>query len=71
VPEEVGYILESSYDIIVRTGIHCAPLLLEPVGVHPWGTVRCSPSYFTTDEEIEKFIDSVKDITKVFLRKRK
>jgi len=71
VPEEVGYILESSYDIIVRTGIHCAPLLLEPVGVHPWGTVRCSPSYFTTDEEVAKFIDSVKDITKVFLRKRK
>lgn len=71
VPEEVGYILESSYDIIVRTGIHCAPLLLEPVGVHPWGTVRCSPSYFTTDEEIEKFIDSVKEITKLFLRKRK
>lgn len=71
VPEEVGYIFESSYDIIVRTGIHCAPLLLEPVGVHPWGTVRCSPSYFTTEEEIEKFIDSVKDITKVFLRRRK
>jgi cysteine desulfurase/selenocysteine lyase len=68
VPEEVGYILESSYDFHVRTGLHCAPLLLEPIGVHPWGTVRASPSFFTTDEEIDSFIFSVKDVIRTFAK---
>jgi cysteine desulfurase/selenocysteine lyase len=71
VPEEVGYALDSSYDITVRTGLHCAPLLLKPLGVHPWGTVRASPSYFTTDEEMDTFIHAVKDIINTFVRKRK
>jgi len=62
VPEEVGYILKSSFDILVRTGIHCAPLLLKPLGVEPWGTVRASFSYFTTEEEIDIFVDALKQI---------
>jgi len=71
VPEEVGYFLDSSYDIVVRTGIHCAPLLLEYLGVHPWGTVRASPSYFTTDEELEIFIKAVEDAVRLFSRNDK
>ena len=62
VPEEVGYILDSSFDILVRTGLHCAPLLLKPIGAHPWGTVRASFSYFTSEKEISIFIDAVKQI---------
>lgn len=69
VPEEVGYIFESSYDMIVRTGLHCAPLIMKPLGVEPWGTVRVSPSYFTSDDEVTKFIDAVKEIIKTFLKK--
>lgn len=69
VPEEVGYALESSFDIVVRTGLHCAPLLLEHIGVHPWGTVRASPSYFTTDEEVGIFIEAMKEIVESFARK--
>lgn len=65
VPEEVGYILDSSFDILVRTGLHCAPLLLKPIGADPWGTVRASYSYFTTEEEIHVFIDAVKQIASV------
>jgi cysteine desulfurase family protein len=68
VPEEVGYVLESSYDIIIRTGLHCAPLMLEALGVHPWGTVRVSPSYFTQDNEVEEFIDAIKDVIKNFCK---
>ncbi len=71
VPEEVNYALESSYDIHVRSGLHCAPLLLEPVGVHPWGTVRASPSYFTSDDEVTEFIDAVKEIIEFFVRKNR
>ena len=70
-PEEVGYALESSYDMTVRTGLHCAPLLLQSIGAYPWGTVRMSPSYFTSDSEIELFIDAIKEITRLFVRKNK
>ena len=69
VPEEVGYALDSCYDIIVRTGLHCAPLLLKPVGVYPWGTVRASPSYFSTITEIDSFIYAIEDIIKTFVKK--
>ncbi|MGB9852390.1 MAG: aminotransferase class V-fold PLP-dependent enzyme [Candidatus Kapaibacteriota bacterium] len=69
VPEEVGYVLEASFDIWVRTGLHCAPLLLPYLGVDSWGTVRASHSYFTTEEEIYKFIDAVKKITQIPKRK--
>jgi cysteine desulfurase family protein len=71
VPEEVNYVLESSYDIHVRSGLHCAPLLLKSLGVHPWGTVRASSSYFTEQWEIEKFINAIKDIVATFVRKKK
>jgi cysteine desulfurase / selenocysteine lyase len=71
VPEEINYILESSYEIHVRSGLHCAPLILEPLGVHPWGTVRASVSYFTADDEVKKFIDAIKDIVKTFVRRGK
>jgi selenocysteine lyase/cysteine desulfurase len=71
VPEEVGYYLDSSYDIIVRTGLHCAPLILKPIGVYPWGTVRASPSYFTTDNEVDVFIEAIKQGIKTFVRKGK
>ena len=71
VPEEVGYVLDSSYDITVRTGLHCAPLILKPLGVYPWGTVRVSPSSFTTDSEVDKFIEAIKETVKTFVRKEK
>ncbi len=69
-PEEVGYFLESSYEIIVRTGLHCAPKLLEPLGVYPWGTVRASPSFFSTDKEVDTFIEGVKDILETFVKRK-
>lgn len=71
VPEEVGYFLDSSYDITVRSGVHCAPLLMKPLGVDPWGTVRASPSYFSTDEDIMLFIKAIKDAVNSFSRKNK
>ena len=63
-PEELGYMLDSSYDIVVRSGIHCAPLLLDALGVEPWGTVRASHSYFTTEEEADIFINAMREISK-------
>ncbi len=61
-PEEINYILSNSFDISVRSGIHCAPLIHKYLGTQNYGTLRISPSFFTTDEEIDKFISSFKKI---------
>lgn len=58
-PEDVGYILDNSFDIIVRSGLHCAPLIHKGLGTYPLGSVRVSPSYFTTDKEIELFLEAI------------
>lgn len=71
IPEEAGYMLDSSFDIMVRTGLHCAPLLLRPLGVEPWGTIRASHSYFTTVEEMDAFTDAVRQIHEFIAGKKK
>ena len=58
--EEAGYVLEQSYGIACRTGLHCAPLLHPALGSAPEGTVRFSPSGATTDDEIERALDAVR-----------
>lgn len=59
---DVAYILHNGYDITVRTGLHCAPLMHEALGTHKFGTVRVSISDMTTEEEIEKLIEAVNQI---------
>ncbi|MFP4384490.1 MAG: aminotransferase class V-fold PLP-dependent enzyme [Spirochaetia bacterium] len=61
-PAEAGYILHKSYEIVVRTGLHCAPLIHRRLGTHPAGTVRVSPGIFTNSGEIETFIKAVSAI---------
>lgn len=65
-PEELSYILRSAYNIEIRTGIHCAPLLHKNLGTYPNGTARVSPSYFNTEDEISLFIDVVKKISQEY-----
>lgn len=61
-PSDIGYILDENYGIIVRTGLHCAPLIHEHIGTSPAGSVRVSPSFFTTDKEVETFNSAMDDI---------
>lgn len=59
---DVAYILHNGYGITVRTGLHCAPLMHEALGIHKFGTVRVSISDMTKEEEIEKLIEAVNQI---------
>lgn len=59
---EVGYILENSYGILCRTGLHCAPLAHKAIGTFPEGTVRLSPGYFSTQSDIDYLINAVQEI---------
>ncbi|HOF15725.1 MAG TPA: aminotransferase class V-fold PLP-dependent enzyme [Bacteroidales bacterium] len=63
---DVGTMLDVDYDIATRTGLQCAPKVHEGIGtldIH--GTVRFSIGPFTTDEEITKAIDAVKEIAAI------
>ena len=61
-PNEIILILEENFDIKARAGLHCAPLIHKSLET-PNGTARISPSIFTSEEEIEKFIDAIKEIS--------
>ena len=65
-PEEVNYILKSSFDIKVRSGLHCVPLIHNYINTSPLGTVRISPSYFTTNDEIDYFAAAITKIAEEF-----
>ncbi len=51
--------LDHGFNIAVRSGLHCAPLAHRTLGTQPAGTVRVSPGWFTTSEEIAFFSDAV------------
>lgn len=57
---DAGFILQESYDVICRTGLHCAPKLFSCL--HIPETIRLSLSRFTTMEEIEAVISAVEDM---------
>lgn len=54
-------ILTGSYDIILRTGLHCAPDIMEDIQM-PKGTIRLSLSRFTTEAEIKTVLEAVQEL---------
>lgn len=61
--EDIGDILDSDYNIAVRTGYHCAPYIHKYLrDENSLGTVRIGISQFTTTEEIDQVIDALKEI---------
>jgi cysteine desulfurase / selenocysteine lyase len=63
-PDEVGAILDGDYDIAVRTGLHCAPLVHESIGTYPQGAVRFSIGPFNTPDDIDQAIEAMAEIGK-------
>ena len=61
---EFSYYLDSKYNIITRTGLHCAPLTHKTIGTENMGTVRISIGYFNTVEDIKSLIDAIYHIHK-------
>ncbi len=50
--ETAAEYLNTRYGIAVRAGLHCAPLAHKHFGTEEQGTVRVSPSYFTSIRDI-------------------
>jgi cysteine desulfurase family protein len=59
---DVGTILDVDYNVLTRTGLHCAPLVHEHLGTTPRGTVRLSIGPFNTAEQIETAIKAVEEV---------
>ena len=58
--DEVGVILDEEFDICVRTGYHCSPLIHDFIGSKDYyGTVRISFNYFNTTEDIDKLVEAL------------
>lgn len=61
-PAEVGGVLDQSFEIACRTGLHCAPDACETIGAGPNGTIRFSPGWFTTTDDIDAAVTAVAEI---------
>ena len=61
---DVAMILDQSFDIQCRAGLHCAPLAHQTLGtIEGGGTIRFSPGVFTHEEDIDAAIAAVRTIS--------
>ena len=61
-PSMLGFRLDREYGICCRTGLHCAPEAHGSIGTLPEGTVRLSPGFFNTLEDIATTLEAVRAI---------
>jgi cysteine desulfurase family protein len=59
---DTASILDQAFSICVRPGLHCAPYTHKHLGTFPTGTLRLSPGYFNTLEEVEVVIKALQEI---------
>lgn len=62
-PHEIAIILDQSNNIAVRSGMHCVHSWFNARGIK--GSVRASFYLYNTKEEVEIFIDTLKEIIKL------
>jgi cysteine desulfurase / selenocysteine lyase len=62
VPSEVGLILDQSFGIMARTGLHCAPSAHRTLGTFPTGTVRFGFGWFNTPAEVDAALEALRKI---------
>ena len=63
-PASIAYELESTYHIMTRVGLHCAPRAHQTLGTYPEGTVRFSFGYANTLEDVEAALSALNTIVK-------
>jgi cysteine desulfurase family protein len=57
-----GAMLDESYGLAVRTGLHCAPCAHRAIGTFPEGTVRASLGPFNTEADVAALVYAVREI---------
>lgn len=59
---QLAFKLQHDYDIQLRGGLHCAPLLHKFLGTDEQGMLRVSPGYFNTEAEVNEFLNILDDL---------
>jgi cysteine desulfurase family protein len=63
---DVAAILDSSFNIAVRSGLHCAPDAHRAIDTfNEGGTVRVSPGFFNDEKDIKTFLDAIIQIKNI------
>lgn len=65
---EVGYILNKSFGICVRNGLHCAPYAHQALGTRERGLVRLSPGFFNNENEMDLTVKALQRIARGLCR---
>jgi selenocysteine lyase/cysteine desulfurase len=60
---DVASILDQSFHVAVRPGLHCAPYVHKALGTAPDGLVRVSPGPFSTEHDIDHLAEALAQIT--------
>lgn len=64
--DEISLILDEDYDIQTRPGSHCSPLIHRHFATERQGIVRFSFSYFNTNEEVDRAIHALREISQIY-----
>ncbi|GBF11467.1 aminotransferase class V-fold PLP-dependent enzyme [Tepidibacillus sp. HK-1] len=64
---EVATVLDSHYQIAVRSGFHCAPLAHEICHTESSGLVRVSLGHTNTEKEIDTLLNALKEIISLMM----
>jgi len=63
-PDDVAAVLDGDFNIAVRAGLHCAPLVHKHLGTAPEGAIRFSLGAYTGEEDIEAAIQAMSAIAR-------
>jgi len=63
-PHDAALMLDENSDIMVRSGHHCCMPLMKYFGLKE-GTLRASLYLYNIEEEVDKFLETVEEITEV------
>ncbi len=68
-PQELAAVLESTHRIQCRAGLHCAPRMHAALGTTAGGgTLRLSPGFATTLEEIDRVAAALEEVASVAVK---
>ncbi|MDR1292551.1 MAG: aminotransferase class V-fold PLP-dependent enzyme [Clostridiales Family XIII bacterium] len=57
---EAAMILDASFDLMLRSGLHCAPDAHRTLGTFGLGgTIRVSPGFFNTEDDIARCVEGI------------
>ena len=62
-PSDAAAVLDQNFNIQCRPGLHCAPWAHESLGSLPAGTIRFSPGYFNTEDEVSGVVEAVREMS--------